>query len=151
VTEEGIRALKAAGVVTTLLPGTASFLGLGRYAPARVMLAAGLTVALATDFNPGTCMTESMPLIIHLACTQMRMGPGEALIAATMGGAAALARTASVGSLTPGKQADILLLDCANHLHLPYHVGINPVRTVVKRGRVAVENWHLAAPRPEGA
>jgi imidazolonepropionase len=147
VTEEGIGALKAAGVVATLLPGTATFLGLGRYAPARAMLAAGLTVALATDFNPGTCMTESMPLIIHLACTQMKMHPEEALLAATMGGAAALARTATVGSLRPGKQADILILDCPNHLHLPYHVGVNPVRTVLARGRVVVEDWHLAVPR----
>lgn len=151
VTEGGIQALKAAGVVATLLPGTAAFLGLGRYAPARAMLAAGLTVALATDFNPGTCMTESMPLIMNLACTQMRMSPEEALLAATMGGAAALARTATVGSLRPGKQADILILDCPNHLHLAYHFGVNPVRTVLTRGRVVVEDWHLAGPRPEGA
>ncbi|MCI0371835.1 MAG: imidazolonepropionase [candidate division NC10 bacterium] len=151
VTEGGIGALKAAGVVATLLPGTAAFLGLGRYAPARAMLAAGLTVALATDFNPGSCMTESMPLIIHLACTQMKMHPEEALLAATMGGAAALARTATVGSLRPGKQADLLLLDCPNHLHLAYRFGINPVRTVLTRGRVVVEDWHLAVPRPEGA
>lgn len=151
VTEDGIRALKAAGVVATLLPGTASFLGLGRYAPARAMLAAGLTVALATDFNPGTCMTESMPLIMNLACTQMKMSPEEALQAATVGGAAALARAATVGSLRPGKQADFLVLDCPNSLHLAYHFGVNPVRTVVKRGRVVVEDRHLAVPRPEGA
>ncbi|MBI2081090.1 MAG: amidohydrolase family protein [candidate division NC10 bacterium] len=151
VTEPGIQVLKAAGVAATLLPGTAAFLGLRRYAPARAMLAAGLTVALATDCNPGTCMTESMPLILHLACTQMQMSPDEALLAATMGGAAALARAAAVGSLRPGKQADLLILDCPNHLHLPYHVGINPVRTVLARGRVVVEDRHLVIPRPEGA
>lgn len=151
VTEPGIQVLKAAGVVATLLPGTVAFLGLPRYAPARAMLTAGLTVALATDCNPGTCMTESMPLILHLACAQMQMSPDEALLAATMGGAAALGRAAAVGSLRPGKQADLLILDCPNHLHLPYHVGINPVRTVLARGRVVVEDWHLTIPRPENA
>jgi imidazolonepropionase len=115
------------------------------------MLTAGLTVALATDFNPGTCMTESMPLMMNLACTQMKMSPEEALLAGTMGGAAALGRADRVGSLRPGKQADVLILDCPNHLHLPYHFGVNPVRTVLKRGRVVVEDWHLAVPVPEGA
>jgi imidazolonepropionase len=149
VTESGIRALKAAGVVATLLPGTATFLALGRYAPARAMLSAGLTVALATDFNPGTCMTESMPLMMTLACTQMKMSPEEALLAATMGGAAALGRADRIGSLRPGKQADVLILDCPNHVHVPYHFGVNPVRTVVKRGRVVVEDRHFAVPAPE--
>jgi imidazolonepropionase len=137
--DEGIRAMAAAGVIAVLLPGTAYFLHMPRYARARDMIAAGVPVALATDFNPGSCMTESMPLIMNLACTQMRMLPAEAITAGTINAAWALGEQGTVGSLDVGKQADLLILDAPNHEHLCYHFGVNLVDTVVKTGRVLVE------------
>jgi imidazolonepropionase len=103
------------------------------------MIAAGVPVALATDFNPGSCMTESMPLILSLACTQMRMLPAEAITAATINAAWAIGDEECAGSLEVGKQADLLLLEAPNHEHLCYHFGVNLVETVVKNGKVVVE------------
>jgi imidazolonepropionase len=137
--DEGIRAMAAAGVIAVLLPGTAYFLHLQRYARARDMIAAGVPVALATDFNPGSCMTESMPLVLNLACTQMRMLPAEAITAATLNAAWAIGEADCVGSLEVGKQADLLILDAPNHAHLCYHFGVNLTHTVVKSGKVVVE------------
>jgi imidazolonepropionase len=132
---DGIRALKAAGVTATLLPGTAFFLGLP-YAPARAFLEAGVRVALATDFNPGSCYTPNMQLILTLACTQMRMTVEEAIEAATVGGAHALGLQAEVGALTPDRWCDLLVLDVPSYLHVPYLFGVNHVQTVVKTGEV---------------
>ncbi len=137
--DEGIRAMAAAGVMAVLLPGTAYFLHMQRYARARDMINAGVAVALATDFNPGSCMTESMPLTLNLACTQMRMLPAEAITAGTINAAWAIGEQASVGSLEVGKQADLIVLDAPNHEHLCYHFGVNLVDTVVKHGKVLVE------------
>jgi imidazolonepropionase len=137
--DEGIHALAGAGVIAVLLPGTAYFLHLQRYARARDMISAGVPVALATDFNPGSCMTESMPLILNLACTQMRMLPAEAITAATINAAWAIGEEERAGSLEVGKQADVLVLDVPNHEHLCYHFGVNFVETVVKNGKVVVE------------
>ncbi len=137
--DEGIRAMASAGVIAVLLPGTAYFLHLQRYAPARDMIAAGVPVALATDFNPGSCMTESMPLILNIACTQMRMLPAEAITAATVNAAWAIGEEDCAGSLEVGKQADLLVLDAPNHEHLCYHFGVNLIQTVVKNGKVVVE------------
>jgi imidazolonepropionase len=132
---EGIRAMKAAGVTATLLPGTAFFLGLPS-APARAFLETGVRVALATDFNPGSSYTPNMQLVVTLACTQMRMTVEEAIEAATLGGAWAMGLQGEVGSLAPGKTADLLVLDIPNYQHLPYLFGVNHVERVVKRGRV---------------
>jgi len=137
--DDGIRAMADAGVIAVLLPGTAYFLHMQRYARARDMIAAGVPIALATDFNPGSCMTESMPLILNLACTQMRMLPAEAIAAGTINAAWALGEQTGVGSLEVGKQADLLVLDAPNHEHLCYHFGVNLVDTVVKNGKVLVE------------
>jgi imidazolonepropionase len=137
--DEGIRAMAAAGVIAVLLPGTAYFLHLQRYARARDMIAAGVPVALATDFNPGSCMTESLPLILNLACTQMRMLPAETITAGTINAAWALGEQAAVGSLEVGKQADLIVLDAPNHEHLCYHFGVNLVDTVIKNGKVLVQ------------
>lgn len=137
--DDGIRQMAAAGVIAVLLPGTAYFLHLQRYARARDMIAAGLPVALATDFNPGSCMTESLALILNLACTQMRMLPAEAITAATINAAWAIGEEDCAGSLEVGKQADILVLDVPNHEHLCYHFGVNLVEAVVKNGKVVVE------------
>jgi imidazolonepropionase len=132
---EEIRAMKAAGVTATLLPGTALFLGLP-YAPARAFLETGVRVALATDFNPGSSYTPNMQLIVTLACTQMRMTVEEAIEAATLGGAHALGLQGTIGALAPGKAVDLCVLDIPNYYHLPYLFGVNHVRAVVKGGRV---------------
>ena len=140
--DDGIRQMAEAGVIAVLLPGTAYFLHLGRYARARDMIAAGVPVALATDFNPGSCVTESMPLMLNMACTQMRMLPAEAITAATINAAWAIGEEDCAGSLEVGKQADILVLDAHTHEHLCYHFGVNLVETVVKNGKVMVEAGH---------
>jgi len=140
--DDGIRQMAEAGVIAVLLPGTAYFLHLQRYARARDLIAAGVPVALATDFNPGSCMTESMPLILNMACTQMRMLPAEAITAATINAAWAIGEEDRAGSLEPGKQADVLILDAGNHERLCYHFGVNLVETVVKHGKVVVEGGH---------
>jgi imidazolonepropionase len=135
VTEAGVEALARAGTVATLLPGTAFFLG-AEYAPARRMIEQGLPIALASDCNPGTCPTENLPLVGAMACTQMKMLPAEAVTALTLNGAAALDRADRIGSIEPGKQADLVIFDVPDYRHLFYHFGVNHVRTVVKRGRV---------------
>jgi imidazolonepropionase len=137
--DDGIRAMAHAGTIAVLLPGTAYFLHLQRYARARDMIAAGVPIALATDFNPGSCMTESLPLVLNLACTQMRMLPAEAITAATINAAWAIAEQDRIGSLAVGKQADVLVLGAPSHEHLCYHFGVNLVDAVVKNGKVVAE------------
>jgi imidazolonepropionase len=139
-----IRALRDAGVVAVMLPGTSFSLG-ATYAPARELLAAGATVALATDFNPGTCYCENMQMAIALACQGMKLTPSQALRAATMGGAAALGRADQVGSLEAGKWCDLLVLDGEGHHELGYHFGVNIVRDVVMSGRVVVSRGRCEA------
>lgn len=129
-------ALAAAGVVAVLLPATTFHLGKSHFAPARAFVAAGVPVAVATDLNPGTCMTESLPMALAIACSQMKLLPAEVVVAATLNAAHALGRGVEIGSLEPGKQADIVVLAAPNHRHLAYHFGVNLVETVVKRGRV---------------
>ena len=135
VTGRGIDALATSGTVATLLPGTAFFLGVD-YAPARKLIERGVAVALASDCNPGTCPTENLPLVGAMACTRMGMLPGEVVTALTLHGAAALGRSERLGSLTPGKQADVIICAVPDYRELFYHFGINHVECVVKRGRV---------------
>jgi imidazolonepropionase len=134
--EEGIQALARKGVTAVLLPGTTLSLGKTRFASARRMIAAGVPVALATDCNPGSSMTESMQIIIALASMMLRMTPAEAITAATVNAAAALGRDGEVGSLTPGRQCDLVLWEVDDYRAIPYHYGVNLVKSVVKRGRV---------------
>jgi imidazolonepropionase len=135
--DDGLLAMAAAGVVGVLLPGTAFFLGLP-YADARRIIELGVPVALATDFNPGTSPTWSMPAVIALACAGMKMTPAEAIVAATVNAAWAIGVAEEVGSLEPGKAADLVVLDAPDHRALAMHFGAPLVRTVVKRGRVVV-------------
>lgn len=132
---EDIEALRGAGTIAVLLPGTPLGLGLGRYAPARELIEVGVPVALATDCNPGTCPSENLALMISLACSQMRMTPAEAIVAATINGAYALDRGHLMGSLEPGKLADIVVWDAPNHRHLAYHFGVNLAETVFLGGK----------------
>ncbi len=136
VSNQGIQALAKAQVIAVLLPATAFVLMEKEYAPARKLIDAGVPVALATDYNPN-CMTESMQLILTLACLNMRMTPAEAIGAATINAAHAINRSHVVGSLEPNKQADILIIDTPNHTHIPYHFGVNLVEKVIKNGKIA--------------
>jgi imidazolonepropionase len=132
--EEDLRALAHSNTIATLLPGSVFHLGLRTYAPARALIEAGAAVALATDFNPGTSPTYSMQMVLSLACTEMRMSPAEAIVAATVNGAHALSQADRVGSLEPGKQADLLILNVQDYRELPYYFGTNNVHLTMKRG-----------------
>lgn len=137
--DEGLKAMAAANVVATLLPGTGVFLGMKEHAPARRMVELGVPVALATDFNPGSCFSESLPLMMSFACSILHLSPAEAMVAATVNGAHALARAHRVGSLEVGKQADMVVWDADDYRLIPYHMGVNQVRCVFKRGRLVVQ------------
>ncbi len=135
--DEGIAALAATGTVATLLPLTAFSLR-EPYARARTMIDAGCIVALATDLNPGSSFTASVPLLFALACIYMQLTPEEAITAFTLNSAAALGRADRIGSIDPGKQGDLLLLQFPSYKFLPYHVGMNIVERVIKKGEVVV-------------
>jgi imidazolonepropionase len=137
--DRGIRAMAEAGVVATLLPLTAFSLR-EAYARGRAMIDAGCMVALATDLNPGSSFTASVPLLFALACIYMELTPEEAVTAFTINSAAALNRADRVGSIDVGKQGDLVLLQFPSYKFLPYHVGMNIVDTVIKRGEIVVKN-----------
>jgi imidazolonepropionase len=134
-----IRTLADSKVACTLLPGCSFHLGLERYAPARALIDAGAAVALATDFNPGTCPTPNMQMILSIACSALRMTPAEAIAAATINGAYALRRHSRVGSLEVGKFADIAAFDVDDYREIPYYFGVNHCSLVMKRGSVIFE------------
>jgi imidazolonepropionase len=133
--DEGMAALAAAGTVATLLPLTAFSLR-ESYARARTMIDSGCIVALATDLNPGSSFTASVPLLFALACIYMQLTPEEAVTAFTLNSAAALGRADRIGSIDVGKQGDLLLLQFPSYKFLPYHVGMNIVERVIKKGEV---------------
>ncbi|MGH9600777.1 MAG: imidazolonepropionase [Terriglobales bacterium] len=125
VQEEDIPQLARRDTVATLVPGANFFLGLDRYPPARKVIDAGVAVALATDYNPGSSPTVSMPLVLSLACTHMKMSPAEAIAAATTNGAHALRLADRKGSIEPGKDADLAVFDVADYREIPYWFGGN--------------------------
>ena len=139
IDDAGVAAMKGAGCVAVLLPGCSLFLGVAQ-APARRIMDADLPVAVATDFNPGSAMIESLPQVMGIACTQMRMTPTEALVAATANAAAAVGRQDRLGAIVVGRQADLLVLDVPNHDRWLYEQGRNAVRHVIKRGETVVTN-----------
>lgn len=134
VSDGGIEALAGSGTVATLLPGTLLFLGRNTYAPARRLIDAGATVALATDFNPGSSPTVNAQLVMSLACTQMSMSPAEALLAVTIGGARALRLDDGRGTLDEGAPADIAAFDVTDYRLIPYAYGVNHCAAVWKNG-----------------
>jgi len=136
VSPAGVEALARSRVTAVLLPGTSFFLMKHRYAPARRLVEAGVPIALATDCNPGSSHTESMPMVVVLAVFELGLSIEESLTAATLNSACCLGLGGEVGSVEAGKRADLVLLDAPNLLHLVYHYGINPVAAVVKGGRV---------------
>jgi imidazolonepropionase len=136
VNRADIAALGKSETVATLLPGCDFHLGLKQYAPARALIDAGAIVALATDYNPGTSPTVSMPMILSLACTQLHMTPAEAITAATINAAYAVRREKQIGSLEVGKLADLAIFEVADYREIPYYFGVNHCWMTVKRGRV---------------
>ncbi|MGE5326166.1 MAG: imidazolonepropionase [Deltaproteobacteria bacterium] len=136
LTAAEIRALARSNVVASLVPGSNFHLGTRDYPPARRLIDAGAAVALATDFNPGTCPTLNMQFILSLACSAMHMTPAEALSAATINAAYSLRRGDRLGSLEPGKQADFVVMDVGDYREIPYYFGWNHCVMTVKRGRI---------------
>jgi imidazolonepropionase len=139
VSNEGISKLRDSKVVATLLPGTTFFLGKDTYAPARKLINAGISVALATDFNPGSSHIQSMPFIITLACLYMGMTVEEAYQSATFNGAKALGLEKDVGSIEIGKKADLIIWQLDSLLDIPYYVSNHPIRKVIKNGNIVFE------------
>jgi len=136
VNARDIWALANSRTAATLLPGCGFHLGLKQYAPARKLIEAGAIVALATDYNPGTSPTMSMPMILSLACTQLRMTPAEAIAAATINAAYALRREKRIGSLEAGKQADLAVFEVEDYREIPYYFGMNRCWMTMKRGEI---------------
>lgn len=136
--DDSIAALAASGTVAVMLPGTPFFLQMAERAPARRMIEASVALAIGTDFNPGSCFSESMPMMMTLACLHLGLTPSEALCAATINAAHAIGRADTIGSLEVGKQADLVIWDVPNHHHLAYHFGVQLTRSVIKRGEVVL-------------
>lgn len=137
--DEGIRRLSKSNTVATLLPGTAFCLK-EEYARARYMIDSGCAVALATDYNPGSCFTNSIPLIIALAALHMNMTIEEIITSLTINAAAAVGKSNTTGSIEKGKKADIIILEYPSIHFLPYHAAVNIVETVIKNGKIARRN-----------
>jgi imidazolonepropionase len=144
ISAEGIARMKQSGTVATLLPGVSLFLG-EEFPDARRLIEAGLPVAIATDANPGSCMSENMQLMMSLAALQMRMTMEEVITASTINAAAALDRASTHGSIEEGKQADLLMFDTPNYQRILYHFGVNHLNTVVKNGRIVMEKRYANA------
>ncbi|MGE7696000.1 imidazolonepropionase [Lysinibacillus sp. NPDC094177] len=140
--DEGIEKMAEAGTIAVLLPGTAFFLR-APFARGRLMIDEGVPVAISTDFNPGSSPTMSLPFIMNLACMHMGMTLEEVLTATTVNAAYALNRGHQIGSLEAGKQADVIILDVANYKQLQYFYGMNHTNTVIKNGRVVVQDGIL--------
>jgi imidazolonepropionase len=146
VTDEGIAALAGAGTTAVLLPGASFFLRDAGDAPARRLIDAGVPVALATDFNPGTCPTEALSAILPIASLRLGMEPAEVIAAATLNAAHSLGLAERIGSLENGKVADLQIAEVPDHRHLSYRFGMNRCRDVVKRGRVVVRDGRMMVP-----
>ena len=136
---QGIAALKKANVQPVLLPGSVYALGSSRYPRARAMIEAGLAIVLATDFNPGSSPTPSMPMVLSLACTQMKMSPSEAITASTVNAAYSVNRGDRIGSLEPGKLANFVTFDCEDYRELAYWFGVQQTFAVYVRGQRLLE------------
>jgi imidazolonepropionase len=142
VSKADIRALAKSNTVATLLPGCDFHLGLKQYAPARALVEAGAIVVLATDYNPGTSPTVSMPMVLSLACSQLRMTPAETIAAATINAAYSLKRDKQIGSLEVGKQADIGIFDVEDYREIPYYFGVNKCWMTLKKGEPVFQEAH---------
>ncbi len=140
---DGIEAMSKARVTAVLLPGTSFYLMLGKYASARVMMDRGVRVALATDYNPGTCPTENLQAVMTHACLGMKLLPEEIIRCMTINAAYAIDRASEIGSIEAGKKADLVILNAPNPDYAIYHFGINHVDKVIKSGEIVVNNGSL--------
>jgi imidazolonepropionase len=147
ISDEGIARLAASDTAAILLPGVPFFLMMDKHAPARRLIDAGTAVALASDFNPGSSHLSSMPFVLQLGVFTLGMTVEEAINACTGNAAYAIGRHGTVGSLEAGKKMDLLLCDVSDHVSLAYEAGHNPVRTVIKNGKVVVEDGRKVGPR----
>lgn len=138
IDDSDIGALKRSGTVATLLPGTSFNSGSMHYAPARKLIASGVPVALASNFNPISCFSMNMQVILAIACTQMKMTPAEAVTAATVNGAYALGVSERLGTIEENKQADIVLMDVSDYRELPYSFGVNHCVVTIKKGNIVI-------------
>lgn len=136
VSQNGIERMAEKGVTAVLLPGASFFLSMKKYPPAREMIERGVRVSLSTDLNPGSSMTESLPLMITMGCLFFRMTPIEAIQAVTIHAARSMGKEKEIGSLDTGKKADLILLDIPNYKYLPYHFGVDHVEVVIKGGQI---------------
>jgi imidazolonepropionase len=135
--DKAIFDLKKNNVIATLLPATLFNLKSKEYQRARFMIdEADVAVALATDFNPGSCYCENIFVTMHIACQYNGMYPEEVIVASTLNGAYAMGLNKSCGSIEKGKLADILIIEAPDYRFIPYHFGINPVKTTIKRGKI---------------
>ncbi len=139
ISDQGIKRMAEEGVIAVVLPGTTFYLREDHFAPARKMIEAGVPVALATDFNPGSSPNNNLQLIINIACLYLRMTPSEVVNAITINAAHALGRAAEIGSLEEGKKADLVVFDAPNYDYLAYRYGTNLVSKVIKNGQMVVE------------
>ena len=136
VSDQGIKAIAENNVIATLLPGTTFFLGKNNYAPARKLIDAGIKIALATDFNPGSSHIQSMPFIISLACLYLGLTVEEAFAAATYNAAQTLGLHNEIGSVELGKKADLIIWDLDSLIDIPYYISNHPIQKVLKNGEV---------------
>lgn len=133
VSDESLEAMSNRNTIATLLPGTSYFIRMP-YAPARKIIEKNIPVALASDFNPGSCFTENMQIVLSLAVTQLRLSCEEALVASTLNGASAIELSDRVGSIEPGKEATFVVLNCKSYVDMFYHFGVNHVESVWSKG-----------------
>jgi imidazolonepropionase len=139
ISREGIKNMAEKEVAAVLLPGASFFLSMKKYPPAREMIEEGVAVCLATDLNPGSSMTESLPLMMTMGCTMFKMSPKEVIQGTTIHAAKSMGREKEIGSIEVGKQGDIVLLDIPNHRYLPYHFGVDHTEYVIKNGKIVYQ------------
>jgi imidazolonepropionase len=142
-TDEGIKQLSESDTIGVILPGTSFYLGKETYAKARKMIDAGAAIAISTDFNPGSSVTENLQFIMTLAALKLKMSPAEIWHAVTVNAAHAIGRANEAGSIRKGGNADIVIWDAPNHMYIPYHYGVNHVNTVMKNGSVLYERQEI--------
>lgn len=142
--DAGITELAASNTVGVILPGTIFYLGTGTYARAREMIDAGAAVAISTDFNPGSSVTENLQLIMSLAALRLKMSPAEIWHAVTVNAAHAIGRGHEAGTIAAGRAADIVIWDAPNYMYMPYHYGVNHANRVIKNGQVLYERETLS-------
>lgn len=141
--DEGVKQLAASDTIGVILPGTSFYLGKDTYARAREMIDGGAAIAVSTDFNPGSSVTENLQLIMSIAALKLKLSPAEIWHAVTVNAAHAINRGDAAGTLAIGRNADVVIWDAPNHLYIPYHFGVNHVNTVFKNGEIVFEKQRI--------